>query len=121
MLAAYNDTIVWTIVVTDVSLEDIGSISHATSGIRVILARAPHPDLSLVNVRFARRMPETHKPTRENRNGVLQVGYAGKPATKSTVDIAGEVFVSYLFEERVSRQAFQLKKLLFVAHTRGSP
>ena len=41
-------------------------------------------------------MAETQELTRESWDGVLQVGDAGKPAIKSTVDIVGESLVPYL-------------------------
>ena len=82
--------------VLHVTLENVGSISNAASRIRIVLTRAPHPRPSLTNVGFVRRMAETQELTRESWDGVLQVGDAGKPAIKSTVDIVGESLVPYL-------------------------
>ena len=70
-LTTHGDTIIGTIVIVEVSNEDTRGISNAALSIRVVLARTPLPDLSIVNVSFARRMFEAQESTGENRDRVL--------------------------------------------------
>ena len=44
-------------VTTDVRVEDIGDISNAPLSIGIVLARTLLPDLSIIDVSFARRVP----------------------------------------------------------------
>jgi hypothetical protein len=95
-LTIHGDPIVWTFVITDIRHKDIRSISDTTLNIGVVLTRTPLPHQPIINVSFARRMPETQKTTGENRNGVLQVGDASELPVELTVNIVGEILISDL-------------------------
>ena len=47
--------------VVEVGLEDVGSISDAALGIRVVLTGTPLPDLSAIDMCFARRVLEAQE------------------------------------------------------------
>lgn len=47
--------------VVEVGLEDVGSISDAALGIRVVLTGTPLPDLSVIDMSFAGRVLEAQE------------------------------------------------------------
>ena len=94
--ATYVNAIVGPIVVADVRVKYICGISNTTLSIRIVLARTPLPDLSIVDMSLARRMPEVQESAREDGDGILVVGDAREFASEFAVDVVGEVLVSDL-------------------------
>lgn len=89
--------------VAEIRVEDAGSISNTTLRTGVVLARTPLPDLSIVDVSFARRMSETQESPRKNGYRILVVSDACEFASEFAVDVVGEGLVSDLRRrERIS-------------------
>lgn len=103
--------------VTDVSNEYIRGISDAALGISVVLAGAPLPDLPIVNVSFAGRMPEAQKSTRKNGNWVLEVGDTSEPPVELIVDVVGEILVSDLCNDEPNVQSRSQINSCFNTHS----
>lgn len=82
--------------VVNIRVEDIGSVSDTTLAIGIVLARAPLPNRSIIDVSFAGWVLEAQESAREDRYGVLVVGDARKPATELAVNVIGKVLVSDL-------------------------
>jgi len=80
-------------VIIGVRNKEVWGISNAALSIGIVLARTLLPDLSIVNMSFARRMPVAQESTGDNRDRVLQVGDASEPATKLGVDVVNEVLI----------------------------
>ena len=85
--------------VADVRVEDVGGISNTALSIGVVLARAPLPDLSVIDMSFSRRMSETQESARKDGDRILVVGDTCEPAGEFTIDIVGEFLVSDLRRE----------------------
>lgn len=102
--------------VIDVGDEDIGGISNAALSIGVVLTRAPHPDLYIINVSFAGRMVVTQESGRENRHRVLAVGNASESTAKMGVDIVGKVLISDLYKRSVKFHETGRKNFLYGPH-----
>ena len=85
--------------VADVRVEDVGGVSNAALSIGIVLARAPLPNLSIVDMSFSRRVFEAQESARKDGDRILIVGDAREPASKFAVDVVGEVFVSDLRRE----------------------
>ena len=117
-LATHVDVIVGAVVITKVSNKEVGSIPNAALSIRVVLTRTPLPDLSIVNVGFARRMVEAQRSTRDNRDRVLEVSNASEPAIELAVDVVSKFLISDLPRNRVKLRA---QESFAIVHTRGSP
>lgn len=92
-LTTDDNAIVGSIVVTDVGDKDIRGISDATMNIGVILTRAPHPYLLIINVSFAGRMVVTQGSAGKNRHRVLVVGNSSESTAKMGVDVVGKVLI----------------------------
>jgi hypothetical protein len=80
------------IVVTD---EDVRNIADAAFPVGVILAGAHLPAAVIIDVDFSGWVPEAQGPSRDDRDGVPEVGDPDKPI-QSSVDEIGERLVSYL-------------------------
>ena len=87
------NAIVRTTVVVDIRVEDVGGISNTALSIRVVLARTPLPDLSIIDVSFARRVSEAQESARKDGDRILVVGDTREPASEFTIDVVGEVLV----------------------------
>ena len=85
--------------VTDIGIEDGGNISDTTLSVGVVLANAPLPRLSIIDVCFARRMVEAQESTGENWNRIFVVCDASEPASELAIDIVGEILVSDLHKK----------------------
>jgi hypothetical protein len=82
-------------VVTEVTDEDVRNITDAAFPVSVILARAHLPAAVVIDVDFSGWVPEAKGPSRDDRDGVPEVGDPDKPI-QSAVDEIGERLVSYL-------------------------
>ena len=87
--------------------KEVGGISNAALSIGVVLTRALLPDLSIVNVSFARRMPVAQESTGDNRDRVLEVGDASEPATELGVDVVDKVLIPDLLVKGVKLPRIQ--------------
>ena len=87
--------------------KEVGGISNAALSIGIVLTRALLPDLSIVNMSFARRMPVAQESTGDNRDRVLEVGDASEPATELGVDVVDKVLIPDLHEKGVKLPRIQ--------------
>ena len=81
--------------VIEVAEEEVRNITDAASLVGVILLGARFPAAVIIDVGFLRWVVEAQEPSRDNRDGVLQVGDTHK-SIQSAVDEVGELLVSYL-------------------------
>ena len=84
--------------VIEVTDEDVGNITDAALLGGVILAGACLPAVN-IDVGFPRRVLEAQGPSRDDWDGVLEVGDADKPI-QFAVDEIGKRLVSYLKKQR---------------------
>jgi len=120
-LAIHVDAIVGTVMIISVSNKDVRSIPNAALKIDVVLAGAPLPDHSIVNVSFAGRMVVAPGSTGDNRDRVLIVCDASEPATELGVDVVGKVLISDLCGEGAKLPRVQAQETFVMIRTRGSP
>jgi hypothetical protein len=109
-------------VVTEVTNEDVRNITDAALPVGVILAGAHLPVAVIIDMGFPRWVLEAQGPSRDDRDGVLEVGDPDKPI-QFAVDEIGERLVSYLEiarrrwdgtrrirRKRNSREAFRIRR-----------
>lgn len=95
-LTLNGDPIVLATVVIEVSEKDVRGISNAALFTRIVLARTPLPDLPVVDVSLTGRMSETQKSTRNDWNGIFEIGDASESAIELAVDVVGKILISNL-------------------------
>ena len=107
--------------IVNVSDKYVRSISNAALRIDVVLARAPLPDRSIVNVSFAGRMVVAPESTGDNRDRILVVCDASEPAAELGVNVVGKVLISDLCRNGAKLPRVQAQETFVMARTRGSP